>query len=239
MRVFGNIDRSTVSHSLRAVARHSGSSSSARLGFRPAGLDDPVPALGHAHEHHAAVPVDAEVDAAGRELRPDLHALLAVPAGEVEPVLHAPAGGEPRPRERDATLAAARGEAVHPDFGVGAQEIGHELDEPAAARRQHVEQHVELDVVGVARRHLAPAAVLVEERRREPPRARGHRGVEDGRHLAALLGRGGTLPGVVAHHDEAQRRMAHERGDVDPGADARRWHRGSPRSRATSTARGG
>ena len=65
-----------------------GSREQRRLGFHPAGLHDPVPALGHAHEHHAAVPVDAEVDAAGRELGPDLHALLAVPAGEVEPVLH-------------------------------------------------------------------------------------------------------------------------------------------------------
>ena len=64
MRVFGNIDLSTVSHSARATARHSGSFSSARLASAPSACDDPVPALGHAHEHHAAVPVDAEVDRA-------------------------------------------------------------------------------------------------------------------------------------------------------------------------------
>ena len=43
---------------------------------------------------------------------------------------------------------ASRGEPVHADLGVGAEQVGHELHEAAPASGEHVEQRLELGVVG-------------------------------------------------------------------------------------------
>ncbi len=105
-----------------------------------------------------------------------------------------------------------------PISGSALSRSGTNSTRPRPRRASTSSSVVELGVVGVARRHLAAGAVLVEERRRQPPRARGHRSVEDVGHARALVGGRGALPRVVAHHHEPQWRVAHERGDVHAGA---------------------
>ena len=105
-----------------------------------------------------------------------------------------------------------------PSWGSGPVRSGTNSTKPRPRSAEDVEQRVELGVVGMARGHRPPRAVLVEERGRQAPGAVRHRGVEDLGHRGPLgLGRG-PGPRVVAHHDEAQRRVAHEGGDVEADA---------------------
>ena len=87
-----------------------------RLLVVAAGRDHLVPALGHRHEHHRRVPVEAHVDGARRELRVHRHAVLGELGGDVDPPLRAVRRRvdvrEPGPRDRDAALAAALAEVA-------------------------------------------------------------------------------------------------------------------------------
>ena len=76
----------------------------------------------------------------------------------------------------------------------------------------------QLVVVGGAAGHRVPVAVLVDERRRQPERAGRERVGEHRGEPVALVGRGGAVPRLVAHHVDAQVRVADERGDVHRGA---------------------
>ena len=81
-----------------------------------------------------------------------------------------------------------------------------------------LDERTQLVVVGGAARHRVAVAVLVDERSREPERPGGQRVGEHRHQPRPLLGGGGALPRLVAHHVHAQVGVAHERGDVHRGA---------------------
>ena len=83
---------------------------------------------------------------------------------------------------------------------------------------EHLDERAQLVVVGGAAGHRVPVPVLVDERRREAEGAGRERVGEYRRHPVALLGLGGAVPCLVAHHVDAQVRMAEERRDVHRGA---------------------
>ena len=148
--------------------------------------DHLVPALGHAHEHHRRVPAEPEVDRSRRQLRVGARAVVREPGRQVEPtprrVRVAVDVDEARPGQRDAASTAAAREVLERGHGVLAEELGDDLDEPAAGALDDVEQRVELGTVGRPRGHRPSVRVAVEERRRESPCAGLHRGVEQRGH---------------------------------------------------------
>ena len=191
-----------------------------------AGGDDAVPTLGHRHEHHRRVPVEAEVDGARRELRVEADALRArarVARSSQRCVRPGCVGvGEARPRERDAARRRSAGELVD------ARSRGRRRAGRARTRRgrgrasEHVEQRLELGAVGT--RATAPGDRAGRRRGTTSTGPTHPRRIASSRMRAIAAHsrrRRGARPRVVAHHREAEWAVADERGDVDAGAASR------------------
>ena len=101
---------------------------------------------------------------------------------------------------------------------------GRNSSTPRAAGRaaEHVDERAQLVVVGGAARHRVRVAVLVDERRRQAERAGGERSRRAPRPAASRSSGGrGALPRLVAHHVDAQVRVADERARRSPRCRAR------------------
>jgi len=125
------------------------------------------------------------------------------------------------PRARHARRAAPARHAVDVgELALGLLDPGQELEHAWVRGRapEHVDERAELVVVGGAARHRIGVAVLIDERRRQAERAGRERIGQHRGELRALVGGRGAVPGVVAHHVDAQVRVTDQRGQVDRSA---------------------
>ncbi|CAB4943813.1 unannotated protein [freshwater metagenome] len=126
--------------------------------------------------------------------------------------------GEAGPGHRDTARAAQISQAIHAGLRIGAREIRNELHEASALLFDHVEQRLKFAIVGKARRNRTALEVFIEERGGQAPGAIVHGLVEQRDHLPDLVVGRDTGPRVVAHHVQAQRRVPHQRHEIQRDA---------------------